>query len=77
VPFGNGWLCTTGSIIRLPIVITSIFGTAFYPLNLTAPPVAGTITAGNSYHFQYWFRDVPAGGSLFNLTDGLSVPFCP
>ncbi|MDZ4771882.1 MAG: matrixin family metalloprotease [Planctomycetota bacterium] len=76
-PFGNGWLCATGSIVRLPIVITSIFGTAFYQLDLTTAPVAGTITAGNTYNFQYWFRDVPGGAPFFNLTDGLAVPFCP
>lgn len=77
VPFGNGWFCATGSIVRLPIVFSNFVGIAFYQLDMTQPPVLGTITPGGSQNFQFWYRDVPAGGSLFNLTDGLNVQFCP
>ncbi|MBL8859599.1 MAG: matrixin family metalloprotease [Planctomycetes bacterium] len=77
LPFGNGWLCVTGSIQRLPIVFTTFFGTASYNLDVTAPPAAGLILPGTAFNFQFWFRDALAGGSNFNLSDGLHVDFCP
>ncbi len=76
-PFGNGWICATTGIVRLPIVFTSIFGTAFYQLDYNTAPVAGQITAGSTKYFQFWFRDTAGGGSNFNTSDGLAVQFCP
>ncbi|MFT5051246.1 MAG: hypothetical protein ACI8QZ_002657 [Chlamydiales bacterium] len=49
-------------------------------LDFTAPPVVagpGQILPGASWNFQFWFRDQTAGGTGFNLTDGLAVTFCP
>lgn len=77
VPFGNGFRCVGGSINRLPIVTTSIFGDVSYNLNVNAPPAAGVILPNTTWNFQFWFRDVPAGGAFFNLSDGLNVQFCP
>lgn len=75
-PFGNGWMCVSGTIYRLPVVFASIFGTVHYDMNLTTVP-ANVITAGSTWNFQFWFRDALAGGSNFNTTDGLNVQFCP
>ncbi len=35
----------------------------------------GTITAGDTYHFQAWFRDTLSGSGRSNFTNGLSVNF--
>jgi hypothetical protein len=37
----------------------------------------GFIIDGEEFNFQFWFRDPPAGGANFNLSDGLKVVFCP
>jgi hypothetical protein len=76
-PFGNGNLCITGTLVRLPVIQTNVLGFATWPLDLIAPPVSGQITAGSTWNFQFWFRDPAAGGTGFNLSDGLSVMFCP
>jgi hypothetical protein len=40
-------------------------------------PIGGAITAGDTWHFQAWFRDRFAQGANFNLSDGLSLTFLP
>jgi hypothetical protein len=78
VPFGNGTRCVDLPIQRLPVVSIANDGRASYALDNTTPPTAtGQITPGSTWHFQFWFRDPLAGGSNYNLSDGLSVPFCP
>ncbi|MEM1448039.1 MAG: S8 family serine peptidase [Planctomycetota bacterium] len=81
-PLGNGTLClggqTLGSSIRLAIVSTDLFGNATFSFDNQAPPIpAGQVAVGDTWNFQFVFRDIPAGGALFDLTDGLSVTFCP
>ena len=76
-PFGNGTLCVGGQLFRLGIITTDIFGGANQILDLTSPPqAAGQITGGSTWNFQFWYRDPAGGGSAFNLTNGLEVPFC-
>jgi hypothetical protein len=78
LPFGNGYRCVDLPIQRLAVISTDAVGNASYALDNTAPPTAsGQITPGTEWYFQFWFRDPPAGGSYYNLTDGLRVPFCP
>lgn len=76
-PFGNGFLCAGGGITRMPPPQTpDLFGSATFSMDLAAAP--GTmITGGSTWKFQFWYRDVPAGGAMFNTSDGLSVTFCP
>jgi hypothetical protein len=31
--------------------------------------------AGDTWHFQGWYRDTPAGSGQSNFTNGLSVTF--
>jgi|GEM_PF-1999684 len=74
IPFGDGFQCVGGGLTRLaPVAIANGSGIANRQLDLTAPPVAGLISPGITTNFQYWFRDVPAGGAGFNTSDGLSV----
>ena len=78
VPFGDGVLCVTGGVQRLPVVTTDAFGTVDFDLDLSAPPSpAGQITAGSTWFFQFWYRDPAAGASGFNLSNALGATFCP
>ena len=81
-PFGDGWKCVGAGgagIFRLPVLKTAASGAASWKLDLNAPPSpAGTITAGSTWHFQFWYRDVGGPlGSGFNLSDALTATFCP
>jgi glucose/arabinose dehydrogenase len=80
-PFGDGTLCISGGLFRLqpPLVIDS-FGTAIRPVDFTTgPPSTGAsqIVGPSTWYFQLWYRDVAAGQSGFNTSDGLAVDFCP
>ncbi len=77
-PFGPGFLCVSAPQFRLPVVNSGATGTASYDLDITSPPrPSGQITVGSTWSFQFWHRDVAAGGAEFNTTDGLTVTFCP
>ena len=63
-------------------VLENLAGTSSAPGNTgfdvpSTLPLTGspTIMAGQSFHFQAWFRDTPAGVGQSNLTNGLSVQF--
>ncbi|MFT4541826.1 MAG: hypothetical protein ACI841_000295 [Planctomycetota bacterium] len=76
--FGNGVLCASGGVCRLPIVATDAAGQTSYALDVTQPPhAAGQITPGSTWFFQFWYRDPAGGGSAFNLSDALGATFCP
>ena len=81
--FGNGVRCVGAGFLgtfRLPVIQTDNIGDASYALDYGQPPMSsgnGAIVDGMEFNFQFWFRDPPAGGSNFNLSDGLKVVFCP
>jgi len=84
IPFGNGYRCIGGGpngVFRLfPPVFTDGSGDASRFIDLLAPPAnagPGQISPGDTWNFQYWYRDPAAGGAGFNLTDGVSANFCP
>jgi len=81
VPFGNGIRCVggvAGTIARLfPFAVADAQGVMSYAVDYSAAPPNGPLTAGSSYNFQAWFRDPAAGGTGFNLSDGLEVNFVP
>jgi hypothetical protein len=80
-PFGNGTRCVGGTVSRLnPPAFTTVFGDISRPVDNTVFPMnsgAGQVTAGSTHKFQGWFRDPNAGGAGFDLSDGLSITFCP
>ena len=80
-PIGNGNLClgaSLGPVVRLGVRPIDLLGIALLSFDNTAPPIpAGQVAAGETWNFQFVFRDLAAGGAGFNLTDGLSVTFCP
>ncbi len=59
------------------LVGTSMVGSG-YDVPLTVPDaVPVTIMSGDSWHFQLWYRDTPAGIGTSNFSTGLSVTFGP
>lgn len=77
VPFGDGLRCVGGGagVARLPVAMAAS-QTLSWDVDLTAPPQAwATINAGSTWHFQAWFRDPAAGGTGFNLSNGLTAQF--
>jgi hypothetical protein len=83
-PFGDGLRCVTGGsapIQRLgPPLPAQGLGIVERPLDFTVSPAntgPGQITAASTWNFQFWYRDPAAGMSGFNLSNGLSVTFCP
>jgi hypothetical protein len=74
-PFGNGRLCVTGGIRRLPLIQAQA-GVVNQPQDFTGAAYAG-IQSGDVRFFQFWYRNTAAGGAGFNLSDGLRVTFCP
>ncbi len=84
VPFGEGFRCVDGGslgVFRLnPPATFDAFGDMTRSLDFTQPPVGsgpGSIEPGEDWNFQLWYRDPVGGGSGFNLSDALSVPFTP
>ncbi len=77
VPFGNGFRCVAGPIHRLGFAVASSSGTAARTLNYSTLLPGATISAGSTWNFQFWYRNPAGGGQGFNLSDGLSIRFCP
>ena len=76
-PFGDGILCIGTVTARInPPQPASTEGGYERALDFTQPPL-DVVTAGSTQFFQLWYRDPQAGGSGFNLSDGLAVAFCP
>jgi subtilisin family serine protease len=77
VPFGNGFRCVGGNVIRLPVVHASLFGDVFQPIDTANLPQGQVVMPGDVRLFQLWYRNPAGGGAGFNLSDGLRVEFCP
>lgn len=81
-PLDDGTLCVGGPIYRQqpPIFTDAQFGFAIKDVDLTNGPEGSgpsQILAGSTWYFQFWYRDVAAGGAGSNLSDALMVSFCP
>lgn len=75
VAFGNGTLCISGQIGRLPVVLAS-GNVMAHLVDFTNPPSpAVTVLPGSTWNFQGWFRDPMGGGAFFDLTDALTITF--
>ena len=79
VPFGNGYRCVGGGVYRMNVLQSGATGSYQKDLDFygSAPFGAPEVDAGETWRFQCWFRDPPAGGSTFNLTNAVSVDFIP
>jgi len=81
IGFGDGMLCAAAGILRMGVVFP-VAGTASYPGGLTPNPITiagGPIAAGNTKHYQCWYRDavVFCTASTFNTSNGVSLTWVP
>jgi len=82
LPFGDGFRCVGGHVYRVPPTVQADpSGFVSKPISFSSGPAAsgpGRIDPDSTWNFQLWYRDTMApGGSGFNVSDGLSVTFCP
>ncbi|MDE0893005.1 MAG: hypothetical protein OSB14_12545, partial [Planctomycetota bacterium] len=63
-------------LARLNPPVSTGSGSAQRALDMTASPLSN-VQAGDTHHFQLWYRDPAAGGANYNLTDALEITFCP
>ncbi len=73
VPVGNGQLCVLGSQVRLAVLQADVAGLLQWQVQNAAGSSAAT--AGSTWGFQLWHRDV--GGAGYGFTDGVLVTFEP
>jgi hypothetical protein len=62
LPLGNGTRCAGGAIKRVYPVHYPPSQTASVAFDNTLSPHAETIQAGETFYFQWWYRDTAAGG---------------
>jgi hypothetical protein len=75
-PFGNGFLCTTGGLVQGSVVMgAGNVATYTYDNSDTKHSLAAFV--GSTRNFQHWFRDPMGGGSLFNLSNAISIAIAP
>jgi hypothetical protein len=75
IPGGDGIICINAPFYRLPPVQADIFGIANYHYDLTQPPAPfATISAGSTWNFSFWFRQMSPAG--YKFSDAISIPFC-
>jgi len=76
IPFGDGWRCVGGSVMRLRSAV-AVNGVMIVQPDFTTAAGA-SIVPGTTWNYQVLYRDqtVP-GGAGFNLTDALAIPMTP
>lgn len=77
VPFGNGFRCATGQLLRVCTIHVGAGGSALAGYDLAAPQLAGNLVAGSTWNFQFMVRDPAAGGAAFNASDAMTIEFVP
>ena len=79
IPFFNGTLCIDPmGLQRFADARTPVFGKVCTYVDLAnAAPGGLNVTAGSSFHYQYWFRDPAAGGGNANFSDGIELVYGP
>ncbi|MFT4540366.1 MAG: choice-of-anchor B domain-containing protein [Planctomycetota bacterium] len=83
-PFGDGSICVGPGALGLfrlePAVLVDGSGNAGWMVDYSSPPAStgpGALIVGSTWNFQFWYRDPAGGPGGFNLTDGISLQFCP
>jgi hypothetical protein len=76
IPFGNGFLCTAGGIVR-GSVVTAVGGLATYEYDNSDAEHWLSAFTGTTRNFQYWYRDPAGGGAFFNTSNGISIAILP
>ncbi len=76
VPFGNGFMCTTGDITRGAVVLGA-GNAATYTYDNSDAKHSLAAYVGMTRNFQYWFRDPMGGGAFFNTSNAISIAITP
>lgn len=76
-PFGNGIRCVGGPIQRLIPVNSGPLGAISQLVDNSALPANSPAIVGGDLNFQFWFRDIAAGGAQFNTSDALTIRYTP
>ena len=75
-PFGDGWLCAGGNVVRLRQSSAQNAVAVVAPDFTTMP--GSLITPGTTRHFQLLYRDQTLpGGAGFNLTNAVAITMTP
>jgi hypothetical protein len=76
IPFGNGFLCASGDIVRGALIHASESAAVYRYDNSDA---AHSLTAhvGTTRNFQYWFRDPLGFPAFFNTSNAVSIAILP
>ena len=75
-PFGNGFMCTTGGIVRGAVVM-AVGNVATYTYDNSDARHSMGAFIGTTRNCQHWFRDPPAGGAFFNTSNAISIAILP
>ncbi len=75
-PFGNGFMCTTGGIVR-GAVFMAVGNVATYTYDNSNAKHSMSSFIGTTRNLQHWFRDPMGGGALFNLSNAISIAILP
>lgn len=76
-PLGNGFRCVGGQTCRLSPILTASGNEAVLDVDYASlPSAACAILPGDTWNFQYWYRDpFAANGTTFNLSDAIEFQF--
>ena len=77
-PFGDGLRCAGGPVRRLEIQVADS-GNAFTVTTAGSIRTGGSVSAGETRYYQYWYRDALGSpcGALFNLSNGYELTWTP
>ena len=84
-PSGQGTVCVSGSstqpVVRMaPVLVSDLLGIVNRVVNMNDPQQsvgAGAILPGQTWRFQYWYRDAIGGQSTWNYSSATEILFCP
>jgi opacity protein-like surface antigen len=76
---GQGYLCLGGSIFRLSSFVrnSGTTGSVALALPFGGLPPGASLDIGESWNFQYWFRDSVGGTATSNTSNAVQIIFCP
>jgi len=76
-PVGDGFMCIASNHVRFGALQIGATGQATMAVDLFNLPGSNQILVGETWNQQFWYRD-PGGGPVGNnLSDGLTLVFCP
>ncbi|MEO1696989.1 MAG: hypothetical protein AAFU73_06820 [Planctomycetota bacterium] len=76
LPLSDGFLCVVGTpIYRLEVLQSDASGRLDYSFDQTFLLPGYTVAPGQTWNFQYWYRDTIGSGA--NLSNAVAVTFCP